>query len=771
MKAKDQRKEFWLPRIWGRKLGFIARHVFIWCALGLVAYWAWIDHNVVRAFDSRHWDLPSRIYSAPLEIYQDLRLSSDDFAEYLRQSGYRRVSEESSYGQYSRRNGDYRIHSRGFTFADGAEASRSARILLKGSVVQSVEDSNSGEPIGVLRLEPLEIGRVHSDLFEDRVLLARENLSQTFVKILMAIEDRRFLSHIGVDWLGILRAASANLRHGRITQGASTLTQQLAKNLYLTRQRTLWRKINEAMMALSLERHYSKDEILETYVNEVFLGQDGNRAIHGFGLAAEYYFGRPLTELSIPEVSLLVGMIRGPSRYNPFRFPERATARRNVVLQALSNVGVVNAPQFRALAATPLGLRQGEWRTGGRYAAFLDLVRRQLKRDYQESDLRTAGLKVFTTLEPIAQSAAEAAVQKIVPTLEVGRPKLKGALQAAVIVTDASTADIKALVGSRTANSQGFNRALDAKRQIGSLIKPFIYLTALERLPAFNVLSRLEDEPRTWHGDNGKAWTPKNYDGRYHGEVSAEDALARSLNLATVDLGYRLGTNALRESLRRLGASVDIPNYPALFLGAVDMSPYDVAQLYQVVAADGFRIPLRAINAVVDSHNQPIKRYGLRVERVIDASSAFLTRYLLTRVVERGTARALIRDFPDSLPLAGKTGTSNDARDSWFVGFSGSDLATVWIGRDDNQSAGLTGATGALRVWSQTMKRLGTTPVSLVPPADVAWHWLTADGNAMTTSGCFGAIRVPVNVNFLPPVAPPCVPGARATPQPGLYVH
>jgi penicillin-binding protein 1B len=755
MTAKTPRSEIPRGRLWRGRIYFVARHFLIWCVLALLGYWAWLDHDIEQTFDSRRWELPTRIYAAPLELYRDFKISSDELAAHLDRIGYRRVAKATNRGQYSRRDKEFDVRTRGFEFADGAELPRSAFVAIHGSAVGAVIDRSSGQEIGILRLEPLEIGRVHSELFEDRVLLEHKDLTKPFVNILLAVEDRRFYSHIGIDGIGILRAVWTNLVHGRIAQGGSTLTQQLAKNLYLNRKRTLWRKLNEALMALSLERRYTKDQILETYVNEVFLGQDGNRAIHGFGLAAEYYFGRPLTELSIPEVSLLVGMIRGPSQYSPFRFSERALARRNVVLGILQKTGLINSAELKSLAATPLGLRQGERGVGGRYAAFLDLVRRQLKRDYRESDLRTAGLKVFTTLDLAAQTAAEAAVQTVVPALERGRPALKDTLQAAVVITDIRTADIKAIVGSRSARYSGFNRALDAKRQIGSLVKPFIYLTALERLPAFNVLSQLVDRPRSWTGANGKVWAPKNYDGEYHGDVSAQDALAKSLNLATVDLGFRLGAPVLRESIMRFGAA-NIPNYPALFLGAVDMTPYDISQLYQVVAADGFRIPLRAISAVVDSRNQPIKRYGLRVERVLDAPTAYLTRYMLTRVVERGTARALAAQFPNALPLAGKTGTSNDARDSWFVGFTGNDLATVWIGRDDNKTAGLTGATGALRVWVETMKKIGVSPMNTDPPPDVEWHWLTSDGNAMTDSSCPGAVRVPVNINFLPPPAAPC---------------
>ena len=739
------------PRTGYKKLAsFYFGHVALWCFLALIAYWAWLDHKVIAAFEVRRWDLPARIYAAPLELYRGLRLRASSVEQVLQMLGYRKVQTVPGPGQYAARDQGWSIHTRGFTFSDSTESAQRVAVRFEHDAISEVIGERVEQSPGLVRLEPLEIGRVHPESFEDRVLLSRSELPIIFKRALIVVEDRRFYSHIGLDAFGLLRAVVVNIRHGGISQGGSTLTQQLVKNMYLDSERSLVRKFNEALMALSIERRYSKDDILETYCNEVFLGQDGNRAVHGFGLASRFYFGRPLNELSVPEVALLIGMIRGPSQYNPFKYAARALARRNVVLRTLHDEGVISDGEFTQYSASMLTLRAGTWSAGGRYAAFLDLVRRQLKDDYRESDLQTAGLKVFTTLDIVVHEAAENALQSVVPALERGHPKLKGELQAAVIVTDARTADIKALLGGRSEEAGGFNRALDAKRQIGSLIKPFVYMTALANAARFNVATELSDAPHSWQGAHGKMWTPQNYDGQYSGPVQVQNALARSLNLATVDLGFRIGTEAVRQTLHRLGFDGNIPNYPALFLGAMDMSPYQIAQLYQVIANDGFRIPLRAIQAVVDSRNQPIKRYGLRVTHVLDAPTAFLVRYLLTRVVATGTAHALAAEFPDALPLAGKTGTSNDARDSWFVGFSGTDLATVWIGRDDNQVAGLTGAAGALRVWTETMKQVGLTPINMVPPESIAWHWVTPDGTGLSTADCPGATWVPLNRSFIP---------------------
>ncbi len=741
------------------QIAFYLKHLTIWCALAGVVYWGWLDRKVVEAFNARKWELPARIYASPLDLYRDMQISPATVTQVLTMLGYREVPHPSGPGQYRREDGHIQVVTRGFYFVDGAEASRAVRLDFSGNQISAIVAADGGAQPGVLRVEPLEIGRIHTVDFQDRVPLARHELPDYFVRALTAVEDRRYFTHIGVDWTGILRAIFVNVVHGHIAQGGSTLTQQLVKNLYLDQRRTLTRKLNEALMALSIERRFSKDEILETYANEVFLGQDGSRAIHGFGLAARFYFGRPLSELSTPEMATLIGMIRGPSRYNPLKYPARALSRRATVLDVFASSGLISAANAETFKNTPLGLRHGDWEGEGRYAAYLDLVRRQLQQDYQESDLRSAGLKVFTGLDILAQSAAEQAVATGVGELEHAMPRQKDQLQAAVIVTDARTADIKAMVGGRSNDLGGFNRALDAKRQIGSLIKPFVYLTALSQLRDFNVATPLHDVPQTWQGEDGKIWTPKNYEGNYHGTIAAQDALANSLNLATVDLGFRVGIEAVRNTLLHFGVEEEVSHFPALFLGALDLSPFEVTQLYQIIANDGFRIPLRAIQAVVDNQNNPIKRYGMKVERVTDMQTAFLTRYLLTRVVERGTASRISREFPQQLPLAGKTGTTNDARDSWFVGFTGNDLMTVWIGRDDNKSAGLTGAAGALKIWVEAVRKIGAKPILMDPPPTVEWHWLTRDGSALTEAGCGDALYVPLNINFLPAKTVACGAG------------
>lgn len=735
---------------------FVLKHLVLWLGLALIVYWAWLDHDVTTRFQARQWSLPARIYAAPVELYAGQGLGAAQLAERLTDIGYVKVESVNGPGQFSVSGSTMTLNSRGFSFPDGEEPPREVVLYFSGRTLKSISSRNGGGSVALVRLDPLEIGRFHTESFEDRVPVLASELPEFFVQSLLAVEDRRFASHVGVDPFGIMRAMVANVRRGELAQGGSTLTQQLAKNLFLTRERKLRRKLKEVLIALSLERSFGKQEILEAYVNEIFLGQDGNRAIHGFGLAARFYFGRPLEELGVGEQALLIGLVRGPSQYSPFRFPERALERRNVVLARLNESGLIDDAAFERLKRQPLQLRAGAWRGSNRFAGFLDLVGRQLRQDYQESDLTSAGLKIFTTLDVAMQRAAEAAVRKVLADIERARPRQQGKLQAALLVSDPRTADLKAMVGGRDDVQGSFNRALEAQRQIGSLMKPFVYLAALKDPVHFNLATRLEDEPRSWRGANGKLWSPQNYDKRSYGPVSLDYALANSLNLATLDLASRIGIPRVVETLHDMGVEQDIPSYPSVALGAVEMTPYDVTQLYQALANDGYRSPLRAIKAVVDPQGTLLERNQLKVRRVIDAPTAFLVRYLMTRVVEAGTARSLALAMPDALPLAGKTGTSDDGRDSWFAGYGTDSLAVAWVGRDDNKPINLTGATGALRIWTETMRQHGIEPLNLEPPPEVEWHRVSADGGVLLDAACGNGLMIPMNIEHLPPFAPDC---------------
>jgi penicillin-binding protein 1B len=542
---------------------------------------------------------------------------------------------------------------------------------------------------------------------------------EELVQAIIAVEDQRFYSHYGVDPLGIARALYSNMRAGEVVQGGSTLTQQLIKNLYLNRERTLRRKIEEAVMAVALDFRFSKDEILTAYLNEVFLGQQGNRAIHGFELAAQHYFGRPLKELTLPELATLAGLARGASYYNPLRYPERAAARRNVVLARMQDQEFITPEEYDAATTAEMVTTSSPINRNG-YPAFMELVYSNLQRDYDADALRTEGLRIFTTLDVLMQSKMEALLDDSVAAVARGDNEAKK-LEAAVVITDANSGEVRALAGSRQRGYTGFNRALHAVRPIGSLVKPAVYLAALET-PDFNLASVLADAPVRIRMQDGQLWEPQNYEKTTEGDVYLYDALQRSLNLATVDVGMTLGVDRTTAMLQRLGYTKLIEPYPSVLLGAVDMAPVEVAQLYQTLAANGFRSPLRAVEAVSTAQGTPLTWYGIKTEQVADPASMFLLEHAMQGVFERGTARSVNTRLQRHLPLAGKTGTTNDLRDSWFAGYGEDLVGVVWLGYDDNSATGLTGATGALRVWTDIMTALDIQPRQSATPGNVEWN-------------------------------------------------
>jgi len=701
----------------------------------------WLDTQVRAQFEGKRWAVPARVYARPLDLYPGLRLTAEALVLELEAAGYREAPGLERPGSYARRADTFSIRTRRFRFWDGTEPARRLRVRVDAGRVAGVE--SEGRAVAPVRLEPALIGRIYPAHHEDRVLVRLEEVPRTLVAGLMAVEDRDFKTHYGVSPKAIARALLANLRAGQTVQGGSTLTQQLARNFFLTRERTLWRKLREAAIAVILELRYDKAEILEAYLNEVFLGQQGQRAIHGFGLAARYYFGRPLEELDLAEQALLVALVRGPSYYDPRRHPERARERRDLVLRLMAEQGVIDAERAAAVAARPLGVTPEAPAGRSPHPAFLELVRRQLVRDYREADLRSEGLRIFTTLSPRVQARAEAALARGVRRLQRERGLEAEPLQGAVVVTDAQNGQVRALVGGRDPRDPGFNRALDARRPVGSLIKPAVYLTALERPEAYTLGTLVDDAPIQVRDAKGRTWTPKNYDEVYHGRVPLYLALAHSYNVATVRLGMTLGLENVLETLHRLGLERPLGPYPSLLLGAVELSPLEVARIYQTLASGGFRTPLRAIREVTDAQGAPLKRYALSPGQAFAPDPVYLLTRALQEVVHVGTARSLSRTLDPTLGVAGKTGTTDGLRDSWFAGFTAHRLAVVWLGLDSNRPAGLTGAGGALPVFAELMAGLHPRPLAPEPPERLVWHWTDQATGRRTDARCPGATRLP----------------------------
>jgi penicillin-binding protein 1B len=546
----------------------------------------------------------------------------------------------------------------------------------------------------------------------------------------------------------------SNVRAGGMVQGGSTITQQLVKNFYLTNERSLSRKVKEALMALILEYRYTKNEILEAYLNEIYLGQNGANAVHGFGLASEFYFGSTLKDLPLEQVASLVALVRGPSEYDPRRYPERALQRRNLIINQMVMENYISSDQANEAISKPLNIIPRMPRSSNRYPGFLDLVKRQLRQDYREEDLTSQGLRIFTTLDTQVQDILEQTIASKLDNLE--KQTRAKQLETAVIVTRRDSGEVTALSSGRENLAGGFNRALDAVRPIGSLIKPAIYLTALESPDKYTITTRVSDSTIVVKGQNGTDWIPKNYDHKEHGDVALHKALAKSYNLATVRVGMDVGIPRIAQTLKDMGVTKPLDLFPSLLLGAASLSPMEVTQMYQTLAEDGFSTPIKSIRAVVDTDGKLLQSYPFTVKQAVDPAATYIVNTILQEVMHEGTGRAAYSSFPQDYGLVGKTGTTNDAKDSWFAGYTGDYLSVVWVGRDDNKSIGLTGASGALPIWTALMKQISTQPVNLIPPDNVKLVLVEAGTGLLTRKDCGNGKQYPYISGSEPTVYSEC---------------
>jgi penicillin-binding protein 1B len=737
-----------------RGIGIIA---LIFCLLvigifiALSIYLIRLDNIVRDKFEGQRWDIPAKVYARPLEVYANAPVSAKDFQQELKLLGYKSGDSYAKSGTYVQSGDTYYVHTRGFDFGDRVDPEQVLKLNFANDYISEISATKPSNT-GIARLEPMLIGGIYPQHNEDRVLIKLDKVPRPLIEALIATEDRNFYIHHGVSIRGTARALVSNVTGGT-RQGGSTLTQQLVKNFYLSPERTLKRKVNEALMALLVDFHYSKDEILEAYLNEVNLGQNGNYSINGYGLAAQFYFGQQLRELSIAQQAYLVGLVQGPSLYNPWRNPEAALKRRNIVLNNMLVMGFLSQEQYERERARPLNVIAKPTLGPARFPDFLDIVRRQLRTEYQENDIANQGLKIFTTLDPVAQTRVEDAFKNTVARLAKSNAKRLTDLQGAVLVSRPENGELVAAVGS-TQDFTGFNRTLDAHRQVGSLLKPVIYLTALES-NRYHWASPIEDTEVRIQSD-GKTWTPKNYSGGEHGVVSMSQALANSYNLSAVRLGQEFGLPSFVNHLKKFGVTSEIPNYPSIFLGAVNMSPMEVLGIYSNFASGGLKYPTKAIRSVVDANGRLLERYGLTAQTTIRNDDAYVLNYGLQQVMSSGTGRSAYATLPASLKLAGKSGTTNDGRDSWFAGYSGNYLSVVWLGLDDNKVTGLTGSSGALPVWTNVMSQLRQMPVNLAQPENIEWHWLDRYTGYLSAMGCEGAIHVPIQRNSVPKRATSC---------------
>ncbi|MGI2000989.1 penicillin-binding protein 1B [Shewanella frigidimarina] len=733
---------------WWKKLWSLTWKLSI-VGIAVVSFYAiYLDQIIAQKFEGQKWHLPAQVFSRSMALYPGAAINHPQLMAELKLLGYRKVSNPRQVGEFSASSTRIELWRRPFLHPEGNQAEQRVMISFDSEGVSSVTRMSDKRELAVFHLEPVLLDRIIAGDGEDRLFVRTPEMPSMIIDALVLVEDRSFYDHFGVNPLAIVRAAVVNITAGRTVQGGSTLTQQLAKNFFLSSERSIVRKVREAIMALIIDFRYSKDEILEAYLNEVYMGQDKARGIHGMGLASQFYFGRPIGELTVSQQAFLVAVIKGPSYYNPWRYPERAQDRRDLVLRLLMENDKLTVAQYKAATESPIGLRSAKKSVHQRLPAFFAVVKQELRDRYGDSLLKQSGVKVYTTLDPMAQESAEKAVLSTMASLD----KRAKNVQVGMVVTDKYTGGIAAMVGDKQPSYEGFNRAVEIRRPIGSLIKPFVYASALRQADKFTLATPVEDKPITLKNEQGKTWSPKNVDKKFSGQVPLLNAFKDSMNVPTVNVGLAVGVEKVAATLKKSGWEDDISPYPSMLLGAVNGSPLMVAQVYQTIADEGRYRKLSSITAVLDSQNQALEVSRVPSSMAIDPATDYLVQYAMNQVVLNGTAKRLGAAFP-GVRLAGKTGTSNDSRDSWFAGFDERNVAAIWVGQDDNSKTGLYGSSGAMAVYQAFLHERPPLSLRMMPVNGVINGYFDRTTGVAKKGNCDNIIGLPALDASYHPVA------------------
>ena len=710
-----------------------------------------IDSRVTNKLEGVLWTVPAKVYSRSLDLAEGLSINKSNLLRELKMLSYSEKKNPTKPGEYFYNSNKLNIFLRGYE----DQNSGLFKILIRDGRVEEITNQ-LGLSVDLVKLEPIAIGGMYPSHMEDRILLSWPQVPSILIDTILSVEDQTFFNHKGISLRSISRAFFTNVKAGDIEQGGSTITQQLAKNLFFSPEQTIKRKIMEAIAALLIEFHYSKEEILLAYINDVFLAQSGKRAVHGFGMGAQHFFGTSLMNLETDQIALLVGMLKGPSLYNPRRNPNNATNRRNLVLKILQRGGHISLSSLEDMTKRPLRVVKPSFRSETRYPAFHDLVRLELRENYQDSELRTQGLRIQTNLDPVLQESLESSIKKTKIELVNKYGNKLNELEGAAIAVDIISGEIKAVVGSSSPSEFGFNRSINAIRPIGSLVKPFIYLTALNKYDQYTLTTILDDSKLSFES-GGEIWEPNNFDKKYHGNIPLHVALWQSYNIASARLGMELGYDSVQETFSKLGITKTIERYPSLFIGSFEMSPFDAIQSYQVIAADGFYSPLRSIRDIQDLKGEIDLSYPYKIEQRIRPEPLHLLKFAMKQTFISGTARGYPRKKIESWQAGGKTGTSDDQRDSWFVGFAGDILVLVWLGFDDNRPTPLTGRSGALEVWKNFIDDIQPTAVQGNNFPRIKYVWVDKKDGLLSGEKCKNSLLVP----FINGTEPNTIPAVR----------
>jgi penicillin-binding protein 1B len=719
-------------------IAFFVMVVFV-AFLGYVGY----SYAVItKKFDSsRRWDLPSRIYSDATPIVPGTRYPRALLEPKLNHAGYHEVKNAvENPGEYRYTGDDLEIYLNNFEYPDMEFHAMAVRIETDGGTVRAVRRVSDSVKLRGVRIEPELITSIYDNQMEDRVPVSLDAVPKVLVDAIIATEDKRFYSHEGISIIGIVRAIKDDIVSKSLKAGGSTLTQQLVKNLYLTPERTFRRKAQEALMALVLEARYDKNVILESYLNEIYLGQNGSVQIAGVEQASQVYFGKRVTYLTLGEAATLAGMIRSPNVLSPLKYPERAKGRRDVVLSLMRDQKKITPEEYEAAKASALTVTRFP-KTSRSAPFFVDLVLKQLRETYPETQLKTDGLRIFTTLDTTMQRSAEEALDTGIANLAKKYKHIRNSstpLEGVVVTIEPGTGYVKALVGGRNYSKTQFNRAIQARRQPGSLFKPFVYITAMDPArgrAALNAATVLDDSPINVKA-GATIWSPQNYDNRFHGRVSVREALAHSYNIPAVRAAMDAGVPNVIKMASTIGVESRLEPYPSVSLGSFEVTPLEIAYAYSVFANLGVKAEPVSILAVVKRDGQ-LETRNVKMKRVAPASVCYVMNDVLKDVFNYGTA-GRARSLGFDKPFAGKTGTTNNYRDAWFTGYSPRILSLVWVGFDDGKSVRLAGGDACLPIWTRHMNRIDglVADVDWRRPEDVTEREIDPESGMLATPFC-----------------------------------